>query len=155
MSPEIIEKLLNVGLFDISFGIESGSQKMLNRYHKNLNVKKTLENLKAINDLVEVHGSFIIGGPGENWETIKETIQFIKQVKLKNTFVSILTLFPGSAFYAEAMNDGLIEDEETYCANLGSLYDRPYVNISDLSDNDLIKARAILMETASEFGAYT
>jgi len=48
ISPEMVEKMLEVGLFDISFGIESGSQEMLNRYAKNLDIKKALDNLVVI-----------------------------------------------------------------------------------------------------------
>ena len=38
--------------------------------------------------------------------------------------------------------------------NLGPVYDRSYVNISDMSDDDLIEARDMLVETAAEFGSY-
>lgn len=39
-------------------------------------------------------------------------------------------------------------DEEAYCANLGPVYDKPYLNVSNLSDDDLIKAKDILMHAA-------
>lgn len=154
ISPEIVEKMIDVGLFDISFGIESGSQEMLERYGKNLNIKKALDNLMLIKDMADIHATFIIGGPGENWNTIKETEQFIEKLKLKNAGVGILTLFPGTTFYVDALKSGIIRNEEEYCINLGPVYDYVYTNISDLSDDDLLKARDILVHTASQFGEY-
>ncbi len=152
--PEMVEKMVEVGLFDISCGIESGSQDMLNRYGKNLDIKKALSNLKAIKSLVNIHCTFIVGGPGETWDTIKETEQFIRELRLNNAKIGILTLFPGTVLYDEAIKDGLIRNEHKYAMNLGPVYDWPYINISDMSDGDLLRARDMLTYTAEEFGDY-
>jgi len=104
--------------------------------------------------MVAIRATFIVGGPGENWNTVKETVRFIKQLKLNNAGVYILTLYPGTALYDEAIKNSFIRDEEAYCINLGPVYDNFYVNVSDLSDEDLLKARDILTETALEFGTY-
>ncbi len=153
ISPDVIEKLVRVGLFDISFGLESGSQEMLNRYNKKLNIHKAIANLEAIQEMVEIHATLIVGGPGENWDTIKETEQLIRRLHLKAS-VGILTPFPGSAVYIQALQDGLIKDEEEYCMNLGPIYVKPYVNLSNLSDAELLRAKEILQETSAEFGNY-
>jgi radical SAM superfamily enzyme YgiQ (UPF0313 family) len=152
--PEMVENMVEVGLFDISCGIESGSQDMLNRYGKDLNIKKALLNLKTIKNLVDIHCTFIVGGPGETWDTIKKTERFIRQLRLNNANIGILTLFPGTVLYDEAIKDGLIRNEHKYAMNLGPVYDWPYVNISNMSDGDLLRARAMLTETAEEFGDY-
>jgi len=146
--------MVNVGLYDISFGIESGSQKMLNHYGKNLDIMKTFSTLDTIKSMVRIHATFIVGGPKENWDTIEETKLFIRRLKLNNAGFGILTLFPGTIFYDEAKKNGLINDDDEYCMNLGPVYDRSYVNISDMSDDDLIEARDMLVETAAEFGSY-
>lgn len=153
ISPEMIEKLVNVGLFDISFGLESGSQEMLNRYNKRLDIRKAIANLEAIQGMVDIHASLIVGGPGETWNTIKETERLIKRLRLKAS-IGILTPFPGSPVYMQALHDGLIVDEEEYCMNLGPIYVKPYVNVSSLSDDELLKAREILQEASDAFGAY-
>ncbi len=155
ISIEVVEKLKEVGLYNISFGLESGSQEMLNRYRKNLDIKKALANLNDIKSMVRIHTTFIVGGPCESWDTIEETKRFIRMLKLNNSGIGILTLFPGTFFYDKAKRNGLITDDEEYCMNLGPVYDKPYVNISDMSDDDLINARDMLVETAAEFGAYT
>ncbi|MBT6048944.1 MAG: B12-binding domain-containing radical SAM protein [Candidatus Scalindua sp.] len=154
LSPAMVEEMVNVGLYDISFGIESGSQKMLNHYGKNLDIMKTFSTLDTIKSMVRIHATFIVGGPKENWDTIEETKLFIRRLKLNNAGFGILTLFPGTIFYDEAKKNGLINDDDEYCMNLGPVYDRSYVNISDMSDDDLIEARDMLVETAAEFGSY-
>lgn len=148
ISPELVEGMAGVGLFGISFGIESGSQEMLDRYGKNLDIQKVLVNLAAIKDTIKVNATFIVGGPGENWQTIRQTEEFIKRIKLKNIGVGILTLFPGTALYDDALRSGHIDNEEEYCKNLGPVYKVPYINMSDLSDSDLLKARDMLSQSA-------
>ncbi|MDO8603571.1 MAG: radical SAM protein [Candidatus Omnitrophota bacterium] len=154
ISMEMVERMAEVGLFDISFGIESGSQDMLNRYDKNLDIKKAILNLKSIKNLIDIHCTFIVGGPGENWGTVKETERFIRQLKLNNAAINILTLFPGTILYDEAIKSSFIRDEHRYAMNLGAMHVRPYVNISDMSNDDLLKAREMLTETAAGFGDY-
>lgn len=151
ITPDLVEKMAEAGLYDISFGIESGSQEMLDRYGKRLDIKKAHTNLAAIRDVVDIHATFIVGGPGEDWDTIAETENFIKRLKLKYIGVGILTLFPGTVLYDHAKRGGIIGDENEYCMNLGPVYDRPYVNISDLSDSELLSARDRLMNAALSF----
>lgn len=155
ISPKMVEDLLKVGMFDISFGLESGSQEMLRRYGKTLDINKASDNLMAIREMVDFHATFIVGGPQEDWNTIKETEALIKKLRLKNCNIGFLTLLPKTALYNDALKSGLIKDEDEYCMNLGPFpCFRLYTNISNLSDEDLIKARELLVNTASQFGAY-
>lgn len=85
------------GCWLIEFGIESGSQKVLDRMQKNITIDKIL---KAINLTKSVgiitKGNFILGHPGDTHETIKETIEFACSCGLdfiQHTFFSPL---PGS-----------------------------------------------------------
>lgn len=143
-SVSLISDMKKLGLFGISFGFESGSQKMLNTYKKKSNIEHMEAILKKILPIVEVNGTFIVGGPGENHQTIGETEIFIRKTGLKNINAGILTLFPGSYLYKEAVREGLIDDEEKYCLELGPVYQKPYVNLSSLSDSDLINAKNYL-----------
>lgn len=154
ITPKDVEVLSKVGLYDISVGIESGSQEMLDRLGKNLNINAALENLVAIREIVDVHATFIVGGPGESWETVRATERFIRELKLNNAGIGILTLFPNTKFYDKAVKDGIIKNEYEYCMQLGPVYDWPYVNISSLSDDELISARDQLVNVAAEFGSY-
>lgn len=155
INPKMVERMAKWGLYDISFGIESGSQKMIDIYNKKICSAKAFETIEAIKDIVDVHATFIVGGPGEDWSTVKETEQFIRKLRLNNSVTGILTLFPKTHFYDDALRDKVIGDEEEYFINLGPVYVRPYTNISNLSNDELIQARDMLQSTASEFGPYS
>lgn len=155
VSSEMIEILSEVGLYDVSFGIESGSQRMLDSYKKKITVEKILNVISEVKRFVDVHGTFIVGGPGENWDTINETAELIRSLELNNAGVGILTPFPGTEVYAMARDQGLIADEEAYFSKLGPVYTIPYVNMSDLTDAQLLEARDMLENVSRQFGEYT
>ena len=140
ISVPLIERMKSLGLIGVSLGLESGNQRMLNRYNKNISLEHTIFMLSQIIPLIDIHGTFIIGGPDENYETIEDTANFIKRIGLRNINAGILTLFPGSMLYRYAINEGYIVDEEQYCLSLGPVYQKPYVNLSSLPDKVLIEA---------------
>ncbi|OGR27024.1 MAG: hypothetical protein A2277_15370 [Desulfobacterales bacterium RIFOXYA12_FULL_46_15] len=146
ISPEFVKRASAAGLFDISFGIESADPEILKQYGKKLDIGKALDKLMAIKDIININCNFIVGAPGETWDSIKKSEAFIKQLKLKTVNAGILMLFPGTALYLEALKKGYIKDEHEYCINFGHPYDYPYINICNLSDNELIQAKQFLMD---------
>ena len=92
--------LYDAGCRSVSFGIESGSPKMLKVYNKKLDLKKLPDSCKIITDAgISLAGSFIIGGPGEDEESIKDTIRLVRKLSMDYMFVWYFVPFPGSAIY--------------------------------------------------------
>lgn len=144
LTPDLSKKLVEVGLFDVSFGIESGSPIILKEMNKMINIETAKENLNCLPEELDTHASFIIGMPSESHETIKSTIDFIKLVKLKNVNAGILTIFPGTSLYEQVMVKGLIKDEDDYCNRLGPVYVFPYINLTKYSDDQLLQWRNLV-----------
>jgi anaerobic magnesium-protoporphyrin IX monomethyl ester cyclase len=86
--PELIEMLKSVGLIRIQVGFESGDDNMLRIYNKQITTEQIRRVVKNIIDIGEVMitGNFLLGGPGENIETIESTKELIKE---------LITLGPG------------------------------------------------------------
>ncbi len=136
----IIKNLKRVGCFDICYGIESGSQEIIDYMGKNININNAKENInKVLASDINVHASFIIGMPIESSESIDKTIQFIKETEIKNVNAGILTLFPGSDLYNYAIERKYIKDEDEYCEKLGEVYEQVHVNLTDYDDEQLIQ----------------
>ncbi|MBU0615662.1 MAG: B12-binding domain-containing radical SAM protein, partial [Nanoarchaeota archaeon] len=95
---EQLEWMKKAGCISISYGIESGSQKILNNLNKHINlgqINKATKNTK-------IHGmqlSFflIVGSPGEDEQSIHETIEMLKNTRPHNIMVSIMNLTPDIA----------------------------------------------------------
>jgi len=147
-TPTLAKKLVEVGLYDVSFGIESGSPIILKEMKKMLNIETARQNLKSLPEELDTHASFIIGMPSESHETIRQTIQFIKSTQIKNVNAGILTIFPGTPLYEQVMVKGVIKDEDDYCNRLGPAYVYPYINLTSYSDDQLLQWRDLVSQAA-------
>ncbi len=75
---EMFKKLKEHGIEVISFGLESGSQIMLDNMKKHFKLENVKKILKAALDAdIIINGNFIFGTPGENIKTIRETRDFM------------------------------------------------------------------------------
>jgi radical SAM superfamily enzyme YgiQ (UPF0313 family) len=137
-SADIAAALVSVGLFDVSFGIESGSPRILDEMNKKLDLEQAMKNLRALPEALDTHATFIVGMPGESEESVAQTERFIRNSGLGHVAAGILTLFPGTSLYEKVRNEGRIPDEDAYCEALGPVYTQPYINLTRHSDAQLM-----------------
>ena len=109
----ILRKLREVGCYRILYGVESGSQKILDEYNKGLSIETSKETLALIKKLgYKVHALLVIGAPNENMETINETVDFLNDVKADSiSAIGGIILTPGTAYYSIAISAGYINDK--------------------------------------------
>lgn len=98
------EKLLalmkKAGLRCLVAGFESGNQGILDRIKKNTKLEEMEEFAKLCHNLgIQVHGDFVLGLPGENQETIADTVKFARKLSLSTFQLSIAMPLPGTEFY--------------------------------------------------------
>jgi radical SAM superfamily enzyme YgiQ (UPF0313 family) len=142
MTEDLIAKMAHAGCVLIGYGIESGSQGMLDAMKKNATVEQAKEAVRLTKKhLGWADCSFMIGTPGENRETIKETIDFCKELELTPEVIFFMTPYPGTELYQMALDQGKIRDEEEYLLNLGEQGEKIRVNFSELSDGELMEAQ--------------
>jgi radical SAM superfamily enzyme YgiQ (UPF0313 family) len=55
---------------------------------------------------IAIHGTFIIGLPGETQETIQETIRFATEIDPHTIQVSLAAPYPGTFLYNQAVENG-------------------------------------------------
>lgn len=142
MTEDMVSVMADAGCSLIGFGIESGSQKMLDTMKKGVTVDQAKEAvLMTKKYLGWADCSFMVGTPGENRETIQETIDFCKELDLAPEVIFFATPYPGTELYEMAVERGMIADEEEYVLNLGEQGEKICVNFSELSDDELLKAQ--------------
>jgi radical SAM superfamily enzyme YgiQ (UPF0313 family) len=59
---------------------------------------------------ITIHGTFIMGLPGESKETIAETIRFATEINPHTIQVSIAAPYPGTELYREALEHGWLDE---------------------------------------------
>ncbi|MFA6317552.1 MAG: radical SAM protein [Elusimicrobiota bacterium] len=100
------------GCWQVSWGLESGSQRMLDLYRKKVKVGHMEKVLKASSDAgLDNRGFFILGGPGETKESMEETLAFIKRAPLTSFHVTFFTAYPGSEACRTAREHGVYDDD--------------------------------------------
>ena len=112
--PEAIRYLAESGCKWACLGLESGSDKILRMMQKGTTVdkaRKTIGLLKSYG--ISVLGWFIVGFPGETWNTINETLDFIHEIELDKVVVYPLIPYPGTDLWNNRAKYGLrITDED-------------------------------------------
>jgi radical SAM superfamily enzyme YgiQ (UPF0313 family) len=106
-----LKVLKDNGLRLLLVGYESGNQQILNRIKKGVRLdvaRRFARDARALD--IAVHGTFILGLPGETRETIEETIRFAVEVDPDTIQVSLAAPYPGTALYEEAQRNGWLED---------------------------------------------
>lgn len=112
VDKNLLEKLKSAGLSTLYYGVESGSQRILDLMKKGITLKQAEDAVRAAKGVgVEVLTSFILGFPGETREEIDETINFSIKLNADYSQFSILTPFPGTPIYHELKEKNLIETE--------------------------------------------
>jgi radical SAM superfamily enzyme YgiQ (UPF0313 family) len=84
----------------VHYGYESGSQEILNNIKKGITLQQSIDATKITKEVgIKIHGYFMIGNPGETAETVKQTIDFAKELDPDTAQFTIATPFPGTELY--------------------------------------------------------
>jgi len=101
------------GLRLLLVGYESGNQQILHNIKKGLRVDVARQFTKDCHALgVVIHGTFILGLPGETLETIEETINYAKEIDPHTIQVSLAAPYPGTFLYKQATDNGWFDGSD-------------------------------------------
>lgn len=104
---DLAKKMKRAGCWQISFGIESGSQRVLNFIKKGITLQQVRDAVTICNKAgIEAKGYFQIGLPTDNEESIQDTIVFAKSLPLSTASFNITVPYPGAPLYQYAAQYG-------------------------------------------------
>lgn len=110
---ETLKVLRDNGLRLLLVGYESGNQKILHNIKKGLRVDTARRFTQDCRKLgITIHGTFILGLPGETRETIQETIRFAKEINPHTIQVSLAAPYPGTYLYNQALENGWLQEQD-------------------------------------------
>jgi len=102
-----LKVLRDNGLRLLLVGYESGNQQILNNVKKGIRLDMAREFTRHAKSLgIKIHGTFIVGLPGETPETIEETIRFAQDIDPDTVQVSIAAPYPGTELFRQAQANG-------------------------------------------------
>ncbi len=131
------------GLVSIGFGVESGSDLMLEKMNKGITREKIERAIrKTLEAGLHLKMTLIFGYPGETRETLEETVDMFRRLRHPGRRFCILTPLPGSKVYESAKEEGLISDEDEYLSSICEGYWRRAVNMTGFGDDEFEKVRS-------------
>jgi len=106
-----LEVLHDNGLRLLLVGYETGNQQILFNIKKGMRVEFARRFTKDCHELgIKIHGTFILGLPGETKETIEETIRFATEINPHTIQVSLAAPYPGTYLYRQALENGWLDN---------------------------------------------
>ena len=136
VDPEMLEEMRRAGCDWISYGIESGSDRMLSRMKRMVTAEDCLRGIRMTRQAgIHPEGSFIIGMFGETRETVRETVEFCRKADITAPMLYV-TPYPGTEIFREAVDAGLIPDVEAFLERMNAA-DELLVNLTDMPDHEL------------------
>jgi anaerobic magnesium-protoporphyrin IX monomethyl ester cyclase len=136
VSRSLLRKMKKAGCILIYYGVESGSQRVLNLMRKHIKIEQIIKAIKWTKEVgIEILASFIIGFPGETREDMQKTIAFAKRLDVDYAQFSFATPYPGTELYQMAKEKGLLltEDWSQYTAG------KPVIAVDNSTKDDLTK----------------
>lgn len=138
---DMLKALKKAGMKEIAIGIETGSEDILKNIKKGVSLGDIRQAAKWCHELkIMFYGLAIIGLPGETRETVKETVDFIKEIDPFYTQFCFSTPFPNTDIYEyyEKNNFLLTKDWSKYFPLAGE----PVIRTESLTAEELKDLRA-------------
>jgi len=135
---EILSIMKDAGLCDVFFGIESGNDDILKAIGKHVSTETIRGAVEAAYRLgIRTYGAFILGLPGDNPETINETICFACSLPLTMAGFSILIPYPGTKVFDDHYSSEGDTDFSSFIASTGVHYVDGYTGLNGMKVEEL------------------
>jgi len=109
VTDEKLALMKDAGCAQIFFGVESGSQKVLDFYQKGTTPAQAVEAFRLCKRYkIQTVAAIMLGAPVETVEDLKLTYNLIKKIKPDNWIVYTTTPFPGNYLYDYAKENNLL-----------------------------------------------
>lgn len=128
VTPEILKEMKSAGWWMVSYGFESGNNKVLEMNRKEATVEQAREAAAWSKQAdLKVWGYFMLGLYGDTRKTLRDTISLAKSLPLDIVNFSIAAPYPGTEWGKIAEKEGFIMDtrSESMDQNFSSICDQP------------------------------
>jgi anaerobic magnesium-protoporphyrin IX monomethyl ester cyclase len=147
----LLREMRASGCVSVNFGIESGSQTILDRVKKGVRVEQAKRAVRQVRRAgMRCPTSFMLGSPGETRETALETVRFCQELQIPLSALMLTTPYPGTPLFEEVRAAGRIPDDlEAYVERLGDCVDFT-INLTDMTDSELLGLRDEMLRAVQE-----
>ncbi len=110
LDRETVDLMHRAGARAFYFGVESGSQKVLDFFKKEITIEQTRNAFKLCHEFgIKTAASIIVGVPTETEDDITQTIRLVEELKPTVTWFNVFVGIPDSELYQYAKENKLCE----------------------------------------------
>lgn len=100
VDEEALASMKQAGCDIVFFGVESGSQRMLDAMNRMMTIEQIASGVSAAKRVgLKVHAFMMVGFPGENYESLKQTIEFLKVLSPDEFSFTVAYPLPGTELF--------------------------------------------------------
>ncbi len=137
VTEELLKRMMSVGCKQLAFGVESGSQKVLDYLRKDLKLEDTRKAFELCHRLnLNTHAYIIIGSPEETGEDLQATYELLREIAPTTSYVARATPQPGSYLYDYAKEHNIL-NLSSFDENYDYYYTRMPLKLAHLTETDL------------------
>ena len=137
VTKELLITMKDAGCVSVWFGVESGSQEVLDVMHKGISTSQTITAIGWVRELgLTPVPNVLLGYPGETKESAWQTIKFVQKVSPDNlAFYNIATPLPGTPMYDLVKENGWlkIDDFDRYDCKT-PIFETPTMSMKELEE---------------------
>ena len=135
LTKELLVKMKEAGCVSVWFGVESGSQQVLDAMKKGITPELTMKVLGWVREVgLKPVPNVILGFPGETKESAWKTIKFVEKVSPDDVgFYNVATPFPGTPMYDQVVQNGWLRvtDFDMYDTTK-PIFETPWLSMKEL-----------------------
>jgi len=128
VTREMAGKMARANFIRISYGIESGSQTILDEMQKQATVEENRRAVKVATEAgIFTHINIVLGMPSETKRTLAETLKFLvgvvkeNDLSMRNISVAFATGYPGTQLFDHMLARGIVTDVRDYILSVSGV----------------------------------
>ncbi len=136
VKPDILGLMKKAGCWEISFGLETGSNDLLKKMDKKAEVEKSEQAVKWTAAAgIRTKGLFMLGFPGEDEHTIQQTKDFIRKIPMTIMNLTKFTPYPGSPIYRDIYGTNIRDDHWEKMNGMNFVWAPEGISVKDLDQH--------------------
>lgn len=136
VSRDLLCLMKKAGCYSIGYGVESANEDVLRNIKKGITPTQAREAFRLTRLFnIRIMAFFMFGNPGDNKHTIRQTIDFAKELNPDLAFFNILVPYPGTEIYSDLERFGYVVHGDL--KNFVAVGPVPVISTKSLSVKDL------------------
>jgi len=133
VKPDLLSVMKKSGCWEISFGLETGSNELLKKMDKSADVEESEQAIHWTHDAgIRTKGLFMLGFPGEDEATMQATKDFVRRIPMTIMHLTKFTPYPGSPIYRKLYGTNILDEHWEKMNGMNFVWAPEGMSIKDL-----------------------